>query len=239
MRTSIVAMFAMVIILVPRQQTLAQVSVPGMTESFQLQQLINKSEQQLQSLKAILNYEKQDAASLEKASKILEKLSNGIDKSIEKYHGTEIYEKALLQLQSKDDFKKTYSDSKQVKDQVLNSKNAAVQSSVNGDFEDLVQFQKDSVRANQSDLSNQRQLQEALQSAQSGFVPKIQAQAQLGNWQASTRLSAQLTELLAAIHAMREELRVMRLNEDHTNPLGVLIKGAEVQNEKLREANKR
>src|SRR6185312_8163687 len=117
-------------------------------------------------------YAKHDSSSLEKASRILEELSSGIDKSIEKYQGTQVYEKALLDLQSKDDFKGTYSDSESVRDQTPKQE-TTLQKSSDKVFNDIVTFQKESVKANQEDLDNQKKLQEALRSNQPGFIPKI------------------------------------------------------------------
>lgn len=220
-------------ILIMQLKSFAQETLPISTQNLQLQQLIEKSEQQIKELKDILSYKKQDAASLENASKILEKMSAGIDKSIEKYKGTEIFDKALLDLQSKDDFKKTYAESKEIRDLVHDPTMRASQKN----FDDSVKFQKESVRANQSDIVDQKQLQQDLKSAQPGFVPKLQAQAELGNWRASTRMSAQMTELLASIHTMREELRALRLKEEKSDVLNMLITGSEIQNQKLRETN--
>lgn len=219
-------------------QILTFAQSPFSAENVQLQRLINKSEEQIKSLKQVLKYSKQDAASLEKAARILEEMSSGIDKSIEKYQGTKTYEKALIELQSKDDFKSTYADSERMRNQYAKQE-VGGQDALDTAFVDLVKFQKESVKANASDLSDQEKLQQALLSGQQGFIPKIQAQAQLGSWQANTRVSSQLTELLAAVHAVREELRALRLNEGNSSAVGTLVNGAEIQNQKQREGSNR
>lgn len=206
-------------------------------QSLQLQQLIEKSEEQIKSLREMLKYEKRDSESIQNVSVMLQRLSTGIDESIEKFQGTEAFSKALLELQSKSDFKKTYSDSMEIRERNRPAieKNGQ-EASVKNDFDDVVAFQKRSVQANNSDLSRQSVLQKALQSAQPGLVPKIQVEAQLGSWQASTRVSAQLTELLSAIHAMREELRSIRLKDEGPNILQLLVNGSKMQSEKLQQA---
>lgn len=210
-------------------------TVPVSTENIQLQKLIDKSETQIKALKEILNYKKEDAAALDKANKILEKMSSGIDKSLKKYQGTEIYEKALLDSQSKQDFKKTYSDAKEVRSEMPTQ---LLQKSQQH-FDELTQFQKDSVRANQTDLARQKQLEQDLEKAEPGFVPKLSTEVELGSWKANTRMSSQITELLSAVQAMREELRLLRLKNENTDTLGLLVKGSEIQNNKLKEEDRK
>ena len=190
---------------------------PISTDSFQLQQLVNTSKQQLKSAKELLDYGKRDAEYLEKSSRVLEKLSAGIDRSIEKYQGTAIYEKALLKLQSED---------------LGNQKAGKPALDIEKSKQHFESFQSESIKANLSDLTDQQKLSESLRTAEQGFVPKIQTQTQLGNWQASTRVSSQLTELLSAIHGLREDL-----SAKNQNPSGLaeLVQGAEVQNQKQRE----
>src|SRR4051812_23011094 len=77
-----------------------QVPMPFSSESLQLQQLIEKSEQHLQSIREILQYSKRDSNSLDRAARILEKLSAGIDQEIEPFKGTQVYDEALLRAQS-------------------------------------------------------------------------------------------------------------------------------------------
>ncbi len=213
----------------------AQQSLPISTQSIQLQELIEKSETQIESLKEILKQSKHDTASLEKINGILNKLSAGIDTSLEKYRGTDAYQKAMLELQSNNDFQKVYSDPKDLRE---SSGHPALEES-SEQFDKIMSFQKESVRANQGDLENQTQLETALQKAEAGFVPKLHAQAQLGEWKTNTRLSAQMTELLGAIHAIREELRLARLKSERPELLESLLKGSEIQNQKLQEAKNR
>ncbi|MCB0357000.1 MAG: hypothetical protein KDD40_08340 [Bdellovibrionales bacterium] len=210
---------------------------PLPTESIQLEQLIHKSEEQIKNLQQILKYSQQDALALDKATKILTEMSEGINKSIEPYKGTEVYNQALLELQQKNEFENVYWDSQRIRESIpLKNKNIR---SNEKHFVDLVQFQKESVKANREDLSHQSQLEKALGTAQLGFIPRLQTQAQLGNWQANTRLSTQMTELLAVMHAIREELRAMRSRENQNDYMGLLIQGSEQQNKKLREERQR
>lgn len=188
---------------------------PISTNSYQLQQLVNTSKQQLKSAKELLEYGKRDSDYLERSSRVLDKLSAGVERSIEKYQGTAIYEKALLKLQSDD-----LGHQKQAKPTLENSQQR---------FET---FQAESVKANLSDLTDQQKLSEALRASEPGFVPKIQTQTQLGNWQANTRVSSQLTELLSAVRGLREDLNA---KENNTSGLAELLEGAEIQNQKQRE----
>ncbi|MCB0361880.1 MAG: hypothetical protein KDD35_04125 [Bdellovibrionales bacterium] len=203
-------------------------------QSMQLQELIQQSEEQIKSLHEILKYNKKDSATLDRAGVMLQRLSSGIDQSIEKFQGTESYSKALLELQSKDDFKKTYSDSFEMRESIGLMDSKSDQKALDKDeFKDVVDFQKNSVEANSKDLNRQLVLQKALQSAQPGLIAKMQVEAQLGTWQSNTRVSAQLTELLAAIHAMREEMRAMRMKDGGSDILEMLVNGANIQNQKL------
>lgn len=204
--------------------------IPLPAETWQLQQLINNSEKQIEALNKLLKNEKINIDSLSKSSEALQQLSEGINQSVKQYQGTQVYEEALIQLQKMNDFEKTYIDSKKVRSYLpknyIQSKNNQKQ------FNDLMVFQKNSVKANQSDLKYQKKLMHSLKSAKPGFISKIQAQAQLGQWQANTRLSAQLTELLSQISAMREELRLLRLDESKADPIRSLINGVKLQTQK-------
>ncbi len=181
--------------------------VPLSAESFQLQKLINVSEQQLKSAKELLDANKRDAESLDKAARVLEQLSSGINRSIQEYQGTEVYNQALLKLQ-------TDSLGKQIPEKGR-----------------LERFQKESVAANLADLEAQQKLAEGLRSAEHGFVPKLQTQAQIGNWRASTRVSAQLTELLTAVQGLKEGGSA----KEPTSGLATLLQGSEILNQKQRE----
>ncbi|RME14060.1 MAG: hypothetical protein D6797_09690, partial [Bdellovibrio sp.] len=77
-------------------------------------------------------------------------------------------------------------------------------------------------------------LKQSVKNAGPVFLQKVQTEAQLGTWQSNTRISSQLTELIAAVRAMREELRLMRLQKSTSNPLNILVRGSEIQNEKNR-----
>ena len=188
--------------------------MPISTDSVQLQQLVNTSKQQLKTAREQLQYGKRDADYLEKSSRNLEQLSAGIDRSIEKYQGTAVFEKALLKLQSEG------------LDHQGSDKTSSENEKSKQHFES---FQSESVKANLSDLTDQQKLAEALRSAEQGFIPKIQTQTQLGNWQASTRVSSQLTELLTAIHSLSADVRANNLN---SGGLAELMQGAEIQNQK-------
>lgn len=212
--------------------------LPVSTDTVQLQQLVNKSEEQVQQLKAILEYQQQDGANLARASQILEKLTDGLDRSIRQYEGTKAYADALVELQKDNDYALTYSDSSRVRSQLpgrQGPKSLAAKNLSERDYESIVKFQKESVKANESDLDQQQKLEQALSVGQAGFVPKIEAQAQLGSWQTNTRVSAQLTELLSTMQAMREELRALRDKDQASDAMTELIKGSEIQNERQRK----
>lgn len=189
------------------------------TEGMQLEQLIEQSQAQLKEISELVAYSKKDVASLETASQSLEKLSSGIGASIEKYQGTKAYEKALLQLQTE-----TQEENQKQHDSEVEPRSK--------DSERLLKFQDQSVKANLADLEAQQKLEGALNTAGQGFIPKIQTQAQLGTWQASTRVSTQLSQLLANVDGLRTELKAQ---SGAANGLSSLVKGAELQNERGRE----
>lgn len=205
-------------------QWIAHAQVPGLpsADSIQLQQLINNSDQQLKAVKELIRYSQQDATSLERASRVLDKLSAGLDKSIEKYQGTKVYEQALLELQSTDRSDEYGPASRRPISGDLANKSA----------EKFARFQKESLNANLSELKNQEGLAQALRTADQGFIPKLTTQAMLGNWQSNTRVSAQMTELLWNIHALRED---MRTRDQGSNGLAELLTGSEILNQKQRE----
>ena len=175
----------------------------------QLQKLIENSERQLKVVKELLETGKRDADTLDQASKILEKMSAGLGQSISQFQGTPIYEQALLKLQQE-------------------NKQKLTPAAAGARFDE---FQKQARDANLSDLKQQQEISKALQTAGPAFVPKLQAQVQLGSWRSNVRLSAQVTELLASIQELRNETR----SSFSTGVLSELVKGSEAQNAKLRE----
>ena len=206
---------------------------PLSADSIQLQSLINKSEQQIQTLKIILDQTKKDTKTLERVAATLDQINYDLDQSLEQYRGTDVYNKALIQSQKMNDFKSVYEEGQKLREmQSLMSHNIEENNVKN--YKNIIQFQKDTVKANQEDLKDQKELEDALLTAKMGFIPKIQAQAQLQNWKTNTRLSVQITELLATLHSIREELRAMRLKDSDKDLIGILIKGSEQQNQKLR-----
>lgn len=213
----------------------AEAIVPLPSNAFQMQQLIDNSTKQIESLKQILKQSKTNSSDLNKASKALNNLSLDIDKSIVQYQGTDVYEKALLKIQNKDDYKNTFSDSSQVKQKLPIHGNDEVTLSIEENFKDRVNFQRKTVKANENDLINQNRLRQVLTESGPGFVPKIHAEAVIGSWQSNTRLSMQMSELLSDLRAIREEIRLSRMQKENENPLSFLIKGAEMQNAKMRD----
>jgi hypothetical protein len=190
-----------------------------LSESLQLQRLIEQSEQQLRAVSELIHYSKEDAAALDKASKILEKLSSGINESIEKYQGTDVYGKALLQMQSE-----------ALKEDA--AKSASSRAPRDPDPERLKKFQNKSLEANLLDLNEQKKLEGALRTAPQGFIPKLQTQAQIGTWQANTRVSIQLSELLGTIDELRTELKK---RDQTTDSLTTIVQGSDLQNQRQRE----
>lgn len=209
---------------------IATPSVPISTQSIQLQQLIRQSERQIESLQEIINYSKKETATLDKALRVLENLTLGIDESIQQYKGTDIYERALLRLQMEDEFSRTFTDSEQVR--MLTEEGADQAPGNKMSTTDISEFQKQSVKANQAALDQIEELKEHLSSVQPGIVPKIQAQIQLSTWQSNTQLSMQLTEIISVIHAIREEMRLLRTNNENQNTWNQLVIGSEIQNKK-------
>jgi hypothetical protein len=83
-------------------------------------------------------------------------------------------------------------------------------------------------------LANRDRLAEALTKADPGFVPKLQTQAELGQWQTNVRISAKLTELLSSIQGLRRDLRGGR-SENAPEGFGLFLSGAAEQSKKLRQ----
>lgn len=195
----------------------ASAQIPISPESYQLQQLVQTSRQQLNSIKELLENGRHDSELLEKSAHSLKQLSSGLDRSVEKFRGTAIYEQALLKMQSEDLAIKNSNEREADLNQLKRR------------FE---RFQSESIKANLSDLTDQQKISESLRSAEPGFVSKLETQSQLGQWQATTRVSAQLTELLAAVRGLREDLRA---NGGAGGGLAQILAGAEMQNQKQRE----
>lgn len=206
--------------------------IPTTTEMFQLQELIEKSERQIESLNEILKYSKNDSASLEKAVLLLEKMNAGLDQTISSFEGTETYDRALVEIQSKEKFFDNYSDREKLVEEI------SAQIGKKGMDElsaDRIDFQKKTVQANRADHQRQKILKEELKTAEPGLVDKIIAQAELEQWQTNTRMSSQLAELLASIGVIREELQLWRLKQESSGASNKLLLGAEAQNRKLKE----
>lgn len=216
------------------EQAQSQTLTPRVAEAYQLQQIIKKSEEQIELLREVLKSSQQDSASLERTYEILEKLSEGIDRSLESYVGSEAYSKALLSRQAKNDFESTHRDSKNLRKWIAEKDKSESHEISDEKFKEFIEFQKQSVLANKKDLQVHEKLQSSLMEAPAAFVPKIQTQIQLEQWKTHIRISTQLTEALSAMTAMREELRAARLS-NKSDGLGVLIQGAEMQNKKVKE----
>lgn len=208
----------------------AQMPTPLSTHTFQLEKLIQQSEQQIQATKELIKYKKQDSQSLENLISLLNGLSKGLDQSIEKYKGTEIYQKALIESQVKDDYQRTYKDS-----QVLVQQHPSkITDKSDKEFIDIIgikEFQKKSVKANRADLVQQQNIQKIINNSSPVFLQKVGVQTLLAQWRTQTRLSMQMTELLAVIHAMREEMRSERWRQQPHTGLNTLIEGSQLQNQ--------
>lgn len=149
-------------------------AIPITPDSFQLQALVKNSKEQLVLIKQLVEQGQRDEDSLRRAVIALDKLSQGLDRSLEKYQGTKVYEHAQAMLQS--------------------------QARPNHDGA----FRSAAMAANQEELAQQLELSQALKNAEAGFVPKIHAQAQIGAWRANTRISMQLDELNAQMIELRQ-----------------------------------
>lgn len=149
-------------------------AIPITPDSLQLQALVKNSKEQLILIKQLVEQGQRDEDSLRRAVIALDKLSQGLDRSLEKYQGTKVYEQAQAMLES--------------------------QSRPNHD----AAFRSAAIAANREELAQQLELSQALKSAEAGFVPKIHAQAQIGAWRANTRISMQLDELNAQMAELRQ-----------------------------------
>lgn len=200
---------------------------PGI-DAVQMQRLIETSQQQLKAAQELLGQARRDSSSLEKAAGVLDQMSKGLDQQIKPLQGTAVYSQAILKLQDEQNGAAKFGAMArpgESEEQALSRQN-------------FFQVQQQSHKADLDDLSTQDKLSQALVNAQPGFVPKIQTQAQLGQWQTQVRISAQLTELLAAIHGLRQDLSGTTA---HTGPqgFGLFLSGAAEQSKKLqREVNR-
>lgn len=191
--------------------------LPIPNQSLQLQQLIEKSQQQIDEAKKLVENSKADVRASEQAAHVLDQLSRGLDRSIEQFKGTRAYERALLELQSQRTADRAKDESKDPRER--EKKNA----------ETFDQFQQQTLEANRNDLADQEKLEQALHTAEPGFVPKIQTRAQLGSWQAGTRTSAQLSELLIAVRQLSDEVRAQKSGGPAS-----LLRGSEDLNKQMR-----
>lgn len=182
--------------------SVAQTALPIGTDALQLQALIKASQEQLTVIKQLLEQGQRDGDTLNRAMLSLNKLSQGVDRSIEKYQNTEAYRQALLMVQSQSQ----------------------------PEHHDRLQHAAE--KALRSDLEAQENLNKALLTAEPGFVPKIQAQAQIGAWRSSTQMSAQLSALIAEVRELRAETQGRGKG---AFDFSALIKGSEYQSQKQRE----
>lgn len=194
--------------------TLSYAQAPA--TSWQLQQLIQKSEQQIELLKEVLKTSQQDAQIMTRVSQALDELTRGIDSSIQKFQGTPEFLEAMNSLQAE----RYRVSTRQMKDH----RGEGVEA----------RFTDQSLRANVEDLKIQMKLQETLSAAPPGFVSKIHAEGQLGAWQTATRISAQLAELIEISRAIRDELEAQKRHANAISLFNHLVKSADVQNEQLR-----
>lgn len=187
---------------------------PLSPSSLQLQKLVLTSEQQLAELKAIAAHSNHDAQTLERVRDLLERLSAGLEQTLEQYRGTSAYQEALAQAQ-------------QMRQQAAPKPKA-------GDTAALQRrsFLEQSLQANQAETALQNKIEAGLAQAPPGFVTKLHAQAQVGAWRTGTRLSLQLSELSEQIEALRESL-------EHGRPrdggLSELLRGSDELNRRQRE----
>lgn len=171
-------------------------AIPITPDSLQLQALVKNSKEQLALIKQLVDQGHRDEDSLRRAALALDKLSLGLDRSIDKYQGTKVYQEAMAMAQA------------QLKPNHDTTFQAAVQAT------------------NREELAEQYALTQALQTAEPGFVPKLQALAQIGIWRSNTRVSMQL-------HEISDRLRLERRGPFD---LTTLIRGSDEQNMKQREA---
>lgn len=200
---------------------------PGL-DTYQMERLIRSSEKQLEAARELIQHAQQDTANQQRALSLLEQMSKGIEQQIKPLQGSPMYDQALLKLQ----------------EDPAGSLHAA-SAPPSGESEEqarkrenFTQFQAQSHRADLEDLANRDKLAEALIKAQPGFVPKLQTQAELGQWETNVRISAKLTELLGAIQGLRHDLRGQR-NNDTPEGFGLFLSGANEQSKKLRGEVKR
>ena len=196
---------------------------PGI-DSIQMQRLIQTSQEQLKVAQDLLGQAKHDAASLERAAGVLDQLSRGLNQEIQPLQGTSVYDQAILKLQEEQAgaLKAGATPAAQETEEQARAR------------QNFYQFQLNSHKAELEDLINHDKLSQALGQAQPGFVPKLQAQTELGQWQTEVRISAQLTELLTAIHNLRKDVGGTRL-DDRPQGFGLFLSGAADHSKKLHE----
>ncbi|PIT99305.1 MAG: hypothetical protein COT74_09885 [Bdellovibrionales bacterium CG10_big_fil_rev_8_21_14_0_10_45_34] len=202
-------------------------------DSMQLRQLVLQTREQIELLKQSLETSKLSSSQLDGIDRSLGRLSSGVDRSLEKVQGTALYEKAMLEVQSNNSFKNTFTEAKQLKE-VIDADPRGRDDEAQMKTGDFINFQKSGVLANQDDLARQKMLEQALNSAEPGFVPKVIAESQIGNWRANVRVSSQLIQMLATMQAIREELRLLRTQSARSGG-SAIFEGASRQNELQKE----
>jgi hypothetical protein len=193
----------------------------ALEDAIQMQRLIETSQAQLKTAQDLLVQARQDSSSLDRAAGVLDQLAKGIDQQIQPLQGTSAYNQAILKLQAEKSGATQVGAAAQPRETEEQAQSR----------QNLNQLQQQSQRANLDDLTRHEQISQALIKAQPGFVPKLQAQAELGQWQTNVRISAQLTELLASIQGLRQELRGSR--GDMPEGFGLFLSGAAEQSKKM------
>lgn len=179
-------------------------------DNLQLRMLVEKSEEQLNEMKKLIKLSRKDAESLRDLANTAGKLAEGLDRHLVQFEDSSIYEKALVELQKENNFSSTFAESENLRNKLSHRDES--EHSQQG-FDGFKEFQKRSVQAHSSDLKDLEQIQRELEGAPPGYLNKVQTQLSLRQWQTETRISSQMTELLATMKSMREELRALRLKD--------------------------
>jgi len=189
------------------QMTLLPLPLPS-SENAQLMLLVKQSQEQLQTLRRILNSSEATEESVEQAMRAMDRITMGIDNVLEPYKGSRQYQEAALNLQLEG--RRERNPQVDVDRYQQHFPEEAAQSRL--DQKQLERFLSNINQANEADLFDLSSFENRLLEAEAGEVSKLNALATAKSWEASLRLSTQLNELLSEIRVLREEVQSQEIN---------------------------
>lgn len=176
--------------------------VPG-AENQQLGILIEQSQSQIEELRHLLKSTNVTRDELERASDLLEKMTQGIDAEISPLEAARPGLAGVVEQQSSKSNRQLQpfdrSDWKTYRRYF--PKKAETEAE---DLKEFLRFQQQITEANTGDFGDLMRLQSNLLTAEGGELSRMSVQVQSKVWESNLRLSAQLTEVLEEMRFLRE-----------------------------------